>query len=127
MRLNMVAFFHTGLQRWRFMSLRGHPFGLLSAVLNFCRFPTFCAAISRRVFGCMTISYFDDNPTLSLQVHGGWGQATASYTLRAFGGLLADDKCYPMAQQRIFLGTTVSLAVDAQASISFSVKPGLHE
>ena len=58
---NMVAFFNVVAQCWNYAVMKGHVFGKLGAVNNFCRLPYLVQAAARRMCGTMTSAYFDDN------------------------------------------------------------------
>ena len=71
--LNVVGFLHSLLKEWVYMVLKGHVFGKLAAVLNFCRLPCLTSAFARRIYGVITTAFFDDNATIDLLIASGWG------------------------------------------------------
>ncbi|CAE8621888.1 unnamed protein product [Polarella glacialis] len=72
----IIAFWHPGTSSLRYMELFGHPFGLLSAVLNYNRGPEFQTAICRQLLSMLCVHYYDDNLTLGLSSERGSGQQT---------------------------------------------------
>ena len=84
--------------------------------------------MARRIFGVLSTAFFDDNATLDLQVAFGWGQAAVKLCYTFVGALLSVPKSMPMASERIFLGTTVSLGMATVTGEGrLDTKPGIRQ
>ena len=57
---SVIAVWHPSHRRWVFGILHGLAFGLLSAVLQFNRYPALLVAIARRWLAIPVINFFDD-------------------------------------------------------------------
>ena len=60
LRYSVIALWHPFQHKWVFGILHGLAFGLLSAVLQFNRFPALLVAIARRWLAIPVINFFDD-------------------------------------------------------------------
>ena len=58
--VTVVAIYNTNAKAVRFYTMRGHNFGLVSAVLSWNRVSTLIGAVCRRIFGVPNAPYFDD-------------------------------------------------------------------
>ena len=58
--LNVVGFWHSLVKEWVYVVLKGHVFGKLAAVLNFCRLPCLTSAFAKlQSFRHMTLAMAD--------------------------------------------------------------------
>ena len=89
------------------------------------RFLTLVSAMARRIFGVMTIAYFDDNPTVALSEQAAWSQATVAFVYNLVGGVLAPDKRMPMGARRIYLGQSIDVSAHVEGTVVVAHKPGL--
>ena len=124
----VVGIWHPAEQIVKYAVMRAHPFGLASAVLNFCRLPTLATAATRQWTGTATAGYFDDSGILDTVSARGSGQESLHTVYGALGVTLDAPKRQPMSTQRTFLGVLLNLAgMNETATMFIDVKPGLRE
>ncbi|CAE7300004.1 DNMT3A, partial [Symbiodinium necroappetens] len=124
----VVGIWHPTEQIVKYAVMRAHPFGLASAVLNFCRLPTLATAATRQWTGTATAGYFDDSGILDAVSARGSGQESLHTVYGALGVTLDAPKRQPMSTQRTFLGVLLNLAgMNETATMFIDVKPGLRE
>ena len=102
---NFTAVFNVEDGCWMYSEQDGLGFGLASAVTNFCRLPNLSSAASRRIYGSLTASYFDDLPTIDISAARGSGQKATQQMLQFCGGGISPEKCFPLGVNRVFLGS----------------------
>ena len=124
----VIGIWHPAEQVVKYAIMRAHPFGLASAVLNFCRLPTLATAATRQWTGTATAGYFDDSGILDTVAARGSGQESLHTVYEALGVTLDAPKRQPMSTQRTFLGVLLNLAgMNENATMFIDVKPGLRE
>ena len=108
--------------------LNGHPYGLATAVVNFCRIPALTTAVCRRLLAIAAVSYFDDTGTLDTVAAAGSGQEGVALVHSLCGFRLDPGKQQPMAVQRLFLGVLLDFSqMRENGLMSIDLKPGARE
>ena len=100
----VIAVWDHRVQRTMFLIMKGHPYGFMSAVLNYNRLPTLAVAMGRRAFGVMNGSYFDDNTQVDLAWAMGSGKQCMHRIFRGVGSNLSEKKELPLGMYRVGLG-----------------------
>ena len=94
-----------------FYAVRGLPFGLTSAVIQFNRIPQFTCMVARRYMSLWTAHYYDDFGNFSLESSGASSQAALVWIHDSFIRFaLAAEKRVPWSQRAIFLGIRVDFS-----------------
>ena len=105
-----------------------HPYGLATAVVNFCRIPALTTAVCRRFFATAAVSYFDDTGTLDTAAAAGSGQEGVALVHSLCGFRLDPGKQQPMAIQRLFLGVLLDFSrMREDGLLLIDLKPGARE
>ena len=95
-----------------------------SSVNAFCRFPTLCAAVARRIAAVAVGPYMDDLTTVDALMAGSSGQDAASGLTAWLGGVLGPAKHMPARGHRVMLGVLVRLsALSSTGTIHYELKP----
>ena len=115
--VSIVAVYCTQAEAWRYTQIWGLAYGLTSAVVSFNRFPTLLVAAARRLLGILCGAYFDDIVTTDSVLGRGSSQGQLTALMGALGSPPAKGKSFPLAQNRIFLGVSISLYRFAEESI----------
>ena len=111
----------------------GHLFGLSAAVSNLNRLPELLTAAARRIGGCATWHYFDDQGALDLRAADGTmpGMTAEDFVQRLFAlvsGHFAVDKCIPACYSVLHLGLINDLTRWRQKhAIRLTPRPGKVE
>ena len=94
-------------RQWRYVQLRGLPFGFGSAANQFSRVAAFLTAVNRRLLHVLTGNYVDDNATIersSIANLEGSGPHIVKESARLLGVLLSDSKLQAPSTVAHFLG-----------------------
>ena len=122
----VVAYWNCELQQISYIVLRGLPFGLSSAVLNFNRVPVLGAAILRRMVALPASPFFDDAGGVDLAVARHSGQHAMQAIYSALAWRLDPDKSQPGGPQRVYLGMSADVGnVPTSGFMTVDLKPGI--
>ena len=93
-----------------FYYIPGHNFGMVSAVLNFNRFPMLMVAMARSLLALPVSQYFDDYFLMDLQSAGYSGQHGLQHLHNIISRPLDSGKRQSMASRRLGLGVSIDLS-----------------
>ena len=92
---------------WRFIELWGLAFGLVSAVVNFNRWPSLGIAISRRCAFAFAAAYFDDELAVEVFAQANVSRIGLVETFSLMGSVPQEHKGFPPAANRHYLGASL--------------------
>ena len=122
-----VAFWHKLANAIRYIILLGMPFGMSSAVINFCRTPALHIAFLRRCLSIASAAFFDDTGIVDLRASARSAQLRVQFTFGAAGTKLDPEKSQTMATQRVYLGLSVNVGMaSSHGVVTFDLKPGFQ-
>ena len=124
--LNIVALWIEN-QGWMFLQMIGSLFGFASSVVNFCRLPALCVAMSVRLMAIPTCAFFDDNAAMCIAEVASVALRAQQLTYASLGAQFAPEKCMPFGPARIFIGLAVSTSWVQDGDIPIAPKPGLRQ
>ena len=101
---SVIAVWHPSHRRWVFGILHGLAFGLLSAVLQFNRYPALLVAIARRWLAIPVINFFDDFKITEPRFAKGSGALYFDKLMEKLGWLFDAEKDKPFTSNVVFLG-----------------------
>ena len=104
LRFSVIAVWHPLRNRWVFGILHGLAFGLLSAVLQFNRYPALLVAIARRWLAIPVINFFDDFKITEPMFAKGSGAFYFDKLMEKLGWLFDPEKDKPFKPTVVFLG-----------------------
>ena len=104
LRFSVIAVWHPLQGRWVFGILHGLAFGLLSAVLQFNRYPALLVAIARRWLAIPVINFFDDFKITEPRCAKGSGAFYFDKLIEKLGWLFDPEKDKPFKSTAVFLG-----------------------
>ena len=112
---------------WMFLQMIGSLFGFASSVVNFCRLPALCVAMSIRMMTIPTCSFFDDNASLCIAEVAAVALGAQQLAYDSVGAQFAPDKCLPFGPARVFIGLAVSTSWVSDGDLPIAPKPGLRQ
>ena len=126
-RWSIVALYHTDAQRVAFYKVHGLSFGLVSAVVQFNRFPEFMVHAAQRIFDVVVDHYFDDYCTVEPAYMEGTGQTCLSFLHSLVGFVLEPTKHVAAANIFTFLGVQTDFTHFMRGFAQMLMKPGRDE
>ena len=123
--LNIVAIW-VAQEGWRFLQMIGSLFGFASSVVNFCRLPALCVAMSIRFMSVPACAFFDDNLSIAIASAAATALKAQEAAFAAVSAEFAKEKCFPFGPTRIFIGLAVTTAWISEGELPVSPKPGLR-
>ena len=119
-----MAFWPKKAKAGRFIEVFGLVYGMRSSVNAFCRFPTLCAAMARRVVAVAVGPYVDDYTTVDALFGEGSGQDLAAEIITAMCGVLGEAKHIPLRDHGVMLGVLIRLgALSRTATVHYEPRP----
>lgn len=122
-RFTFVAYFSVMRGGVVFRAVRGHNFGLKSAVSNFSRVPHLIAAVACRMLLYPTTHYIDDFISVDVAIAGTAGQQHFSQMAAVLGYRLDSKKRQLAASLNVALGVCVDLSLAHVKEPQVSIAP----
>ena len=123
----VVAQFNPHTKRVAYFVLRGMPFGLKGAVLQFNRLTKFMTAACRSLFASCCCSYYDDYCTVEPHLSAQSSQLCLLRLHEILGLLLDPEKHSRAAVANPFLGVVTDFSQFALGNVIVRVKPDRRE
>jgi hypothetical protein len=125
----VVAIFSVKHGADRYYPVFGHNFGLVSAVINFCRLPRFITAVTARWLSVAATAYYDDYLCCDTAASNGSAQVALAAVHKLVNVPLAPKKRKIAAQSHVALGVQVSMAhaSETEGYVEFTPQPGRAE
>ena len=114
--------------QWKYVALKGMPFGLGAAVNQFNRLPMLATAIGRRILYLLMGHYVDDNVAAEFAQLGGDAQAAMNSVMDMLGVKLSETKRQEMTCMGMFLGHLHDMSrIQTDQAVCYGPKPKMRE